>query len=384
MTIIDNAKLFVIDFFKNNEDPKCTYHTFKHTFYVANKVEFIGKQEALSEKEIETLIIAAWFHDTGHLVQKEDHENASIEIFHTFCKKHEIDDTDFIKSVESCILTTNRKNAPKNTLEKVIMDADVSHIGDENFIEISKRLKKELENFSTKPIATNEYWLKTLKFLETQQFYTPTAQRIFNEIKAQNIKKVNDIINKKSNSETNKAKKKSPSRGIESMFRLTANNQMRLTSIADKKANILISINSILISVSAAIASTQLITPLNKIMPATVVLFLSSLFSLIFAILSCRPQLSSWKYSKDDIKKRKVNLLFFGNFHKIPYQEYEDSVKEMMEDYDFLYSSLIKDQHSLGLSLNRKYKLLRSAYSIFMYGFILAAITFVVSYFLSI
>lgn len=168
-------------------------------------------------------------------------------------------------------------------------------------------------------------------------------------------------------------------KGIESMFRLTASNQMRLSSIGDKKANILISINSILISVSAAVATRQAMDYM-QFMPALVILFLSSLVSLIFAILSCRPEMNPAQVTDEDLKQRKVNLLFFGDFNKIPYPKYHDAMREMMDDYDYLYGNLIMDQYNLGKSLSRKYKLLRMAYNIFMYGFILAALVFVLNY----
>ncbi|PTN08181.1 Pycsar system effector family protein [Mangrovibacterium marinum] len=174
-------------------------------------------------------------------------------------------------------------------------------------------------------------------------------------------------------------KQKTTEKGIESMFRLTASNQMRLSSIGDKKANILISINSILISVSAAVATRQAMD-YQQFLPALLVLFLSSLVSLIFAILSCRPELKPINVTDEELKQRKVNLLSFGNFNRIPYPKYHQAMREMMDDYDYLYGNLIKDQYALGKALYRKFRLLRIAYNIFMYGFIFAAVVFVLNY----
>ena len=79
------------------------------------------------------------------------------------------------------------------------------------------------------------------------------------------------------------------------------------------------------------------------------------------------------------MKEKKVNLLFFGNFYKMAYQDYEEAVNEMMKDREYLYNSMIKDLYFLGIVLERKYRLLRITYNIFMIGIIFSVIAFVVA-----
>jgi HD superfamily phosphodiesterase len=380
MEIVDQAKQFIIDYFERNNDQKFTFHTLEHTLRVVNQAEFIGNQEELGESELAAVLVAAWFHDSGYMVQLKNHEEASIDLVRSFFNENP-KSPEFIRLVEKCILVTKRDREPQNLPEKVILDADISHITDENFIIISKNLRKERSNCEARAISPLDYWQETLAFLEKQQFYTSYAQTEFQPAKERNVERVKELIAELQQKPKTKGKSKerSTSRGVESMFRLTGNNQMRLSAIADKKANILISINSILLSVSAVVASAEPSGTADLIAPV-IILFIASLLSLVFAILSCRPHLGNWKYSEKDIKERKVNLLFFGNFFRIPYLQYDQAVKEMMDDYDYLYSNMIRDQYSLGLSLTRKYKLLRMAYNIFMYGFILAAIVFAVNY----
>lgn len=383
MKIVDQAKLFIIDLFEKNKDQKLTFHTLEHTLEVVRQSAFIGQQENLGEQELKAVLVAAWFHDTGYLFQLENHEAASIDLVRSFFKENE-QPSDLINLVENCILITKRDRAPQNLAEKIILDADISHIANENFITISKKLRKERSNCLQRNIPQLEYWQETLDFLKKSQFYTDFAKRTYQPAKDVNMEKVKKLVAELDQKSQPKKTAKEPSttRGVESMFRLTASNQMRLSAMADKKANILISINSILISVSAAAASSQPFSPIKQLLPAVIILFLSSLMSLIFAILSCRPKISAQRCSESDIKERETNLLFFGNFHKIPYPLYDKSVKEMMGSYDYLYTNLIKDQYHLGLSLTRKYKLLRIAYDIFMSGFIIAALVFIASYLL--
>lgn len=170
---------------------------------------------------------------------------------------------------------------------------------------------------------------------------------------------------------------KLPGRGVESMFRLTARNQINLSSIADNKANILISINSIILTVLVSMGISRVADYPNFIIPGIV--FLSTcLITIIFAILSTRPKISSGKFTEEDIHNKKVNLLFFGNFYNMTMNEYEWAVKEMMKDNNYLYTSMIRDQYSLGKVIGRKYNLLRVAYTVFMVGLIISSILFAI------
>ena len=159
------------------------------------------------------------------------------------------------------------------------------------------------------------------------------------------------------------------------MFRLTARNQINLSSIADNKANILISINSILLTGLLTIGVAKIADYPNFIMPL-IVFIVTCLITITFAILSTRPKISSGKFTKEDIHNQKVNLLFFGNFYNMDFEEYSWAIKEMMKDDNYLYSNMIRDQHSLGRVISQKYKLLRIAYTIFMYGLIFSTLLF--------
>jgi hypothetical protein len=98
---------------------------------------------------------------------------------------------------------------------------------------------------------------------------------------------------------------------------------------------------------------------------------------MVFAILATRPNVLQGKFNEDDIKKKRTNLLFFGNFHSMDIENYEWAMKEMMKDGDYLYGSMIKDIYYLGKVLGKKYKYLRISYNIFMFGFIVAIVAFI-------
>ena len=102
----------------------------------------------------------------------------------------------------------------------------------------------------------------------------------------------------------------------------------------------------------------------------------SSVTTIVVAILATRPKVNQGTFSREDILSKKTNLLFFGNFHKATLEEYEWGMSQMMKDQDYLYGTLVKDIYFLGVVLGRKYKLIRLAYNVFMFGIIVSVIAF--------
>jgi hypothetical protein len=179
-------------------------------------------------------------------------------------------------------------------------------------------------------------------------------------------------------SKLEKQKSFKPDRGIETMFRTTSHNHVLLSSMADNKSNILITINSIILSVVVSVLVRKLEDNEYLIIP-TVLLVSVCLATMVFAILATRPNISKGKFKREDIKNKRTNLLFFGNFYGMEIENYEWAMKEMMRDGDYLYGSMIKDIYYLGKVLGQKYKYLRISNNIFMFGFVIAILSFVIA-----
>jgi len=172
-----------------------------------------------------------------------------------------------------------------------------------------------------------------------------------------------------------------PERGIETMFRVTLRNHITLSDIADTKANILLSVNAIIVSLVLSNLVSKLDNASNTyLIWPTVIFVLSTVVSMVLSVLATRPNVTSGKFNKDDVKNKKVNLLFFGNFHKMSLEDFEWAMGEMMQDRDYLYSSMKKDLYFLGKVLDRKYKILRLTYTVFIVGIIISVIAFAIAF----
>ena len=151
--------------------------------------------------------------------------------------------------------------------------------------------------------------------------------------------------------------------------------------MADSKANILISVNAIIISVILSVLLRKLQTDPYLTIP-TAIFLVSAVITIIISILATRPKVTSGTFEDDDVINKKTNLLFFGNFYKVPADKYERAMRTMMKDSDYLYSSIVQDIYQLGIVLGRKYRLIRLAYTIFMIGIIASVLAFgVATYF---
>ena len=142
-----------------------------------------------------------------------------------------------------------------------------------------------------------------------------------------------------------------PERGIETWFRLTSKNLYTRLQIVDTKANILITANSIIISVVLGSLYTRLDQDPHLIY-AVGGMVITNVISIAYAILATipRPQDSS----RDSSKALEKNLMTFDGFYKMPQQEYASTVMELIENGDNLYPSIITDIHNLGVVLSRK------------------------------
>ena len=383
----------VTKMFQANTKSKLIFHTLDHTRDIVKRTEEIAAHYKLSEKEMMALYTAAWFHDTGHLfVAPEVHEEKSVELMKSYMESH-FPDAELIPIIEGCILATKRSVAPTTLLHQIICDADTYHLGTKEFKKKNKQVRKEA--MTEQPVSKSEWDMKTLEFLEHHQYYTSYCIELLTEGKKQNVETLrqkiaehtvesdqNHLFGAQTKTETKADKQTSSliSKGIQTMLRLASGNHLRLSEMADRKANILISVNAIIISVSVSVLFRKFETDPFLVIP-TIIFLASSVTTIVLSILATRPTVTGGKFSKEDITNKKVNLLFFGNFYKATLEDYKWGMSIMMRDPEYLYGSLIKDVYYLGVVLGKKYKLLRIAYNIFMAGIVISVLAFTISVF---
>jgi hypothetical protein len=163
--------------------------------------------------------------------------------------------------------------------------------------------------------------------------------------------------------------------GVSSFFRVLSNNLNHQNMLADNKANIMIYINMVVLSL--VIGSSARNTEYWQNLFVPIIMFvLTSLLAVVFAVLATRPNFVKGIVTQDDLDNKKSNLFFFGNFTSLTAQDFEDTMLTILKDDDYLYRSLLGDFYGQGIVLKRKYRLLKYSYNIFLIGLVLSTIVF--------
>jgi len=403
--IVASAQAYVSNHFRQKVDPIFVFHNLEHTQQVVAAARELATQQALNEEDLFVLMLSAWFHDTGFSSGKaEEHEKESIRLASEFLQGQGVE-PGIIQRVSSCIQATRMPQSPLGTVEKILCDADLYHLGGPDFKKTTQQLRTEQEAYFGKDIPGREWRQRNIEFLEAHCYFTeyaqlhrePRKQEWLRQLrKRQGDKEIKHtpavevspyafdaatLVSKPERpAETLKADKERE-RSVQTMFRTTAENHIQLSSQADSKAHIMISVNSIIISIMFSVLLGRLEYYPHLAIP-TLLLSVVCVATIIFSVLATRPSINSGRFTEDDIRNRRTNLLFFGNFHRMELDDYQWAMNELINDGDYIYSSLVKDTYFLGLVLARKYRYLRISYTIFMFGIIAAVLAFILAYYL--
>ena len=391
--ILSAARHYVTEQFTHKLRPEFVFHNLDHTEAVAEACSQMADYYQLNDEDRFVLMLSAWFHDTGYTAGKaEGHEEISVQMVTEFLQQKHVADT-IQQRVTSCIRATQMPQSPISQVEKILCDADLLHLSTEDFKAMNQLLKQERENLLKQKIAKKDWRKGNIKFLQEHRYFTDYGQQYLEPKKQENLlaltRKKNDkedvddasqafpyvsLIDKRDE----KNLQKSAERGIQTMFRLTSGNHLRLSSMSDNKSHIMISVNSIIISIIISVLFGKLSANREYIVPACVLLSVC-LASMTFAILATRPSVSGGRFTEEDIRNKKTNLLFFGNFYRMQVEDYQRAMNQMMKDGEYLYNSMIKDIYFLGIVLAKKYRYLRISYTIFMWGLIIAVAAFAIA-----
>jgi predicted metal-dependent HD superfamily phosphohydrolase len=391
--LIEEVEKYVSGLLSTELESSFVYHNLAHTQRVVSRVKELVDLEHIEKKQADLLLISAWFHDTGYTKEINNHEEESIRIAETFLADKNITPEDF-ETIKHLIRVTHVIKKPKNQLEAILKDADCAHVSSSDYEEYASLLKKEWELTADK-FYNGEEWLKiNIDFISNHVYYTISANSNWVQQKNKNLAKLLKrldklkkgnlkIKQKKESLALKKDKLELPDRGIQTMFRVALRNHITLSDIADTKANILLSVNAIIISVALSNLIPKLDNPSNDyLIYPTLIFLVFTVICIILSVIATRPNVTEGKFTKKDVMEKKVNILFFGNFHQMKLEDFDWAMQEVMEDKRYLYGNLTKDLYYLGLVLNRKYNLLRITYTVFMVGIVISVISFAIAFFL--
>ncbi len=404
--LLQDTEIYIKNYFADHILAEYVFHDLEHTVQTVAAGHMIGEGFHLQERDMLVLQLATWFHDTGYSDGPKDHEARSCTIAAHYLRGKITEEE--LEALFGCIKATKVPQQPNTLLEQIICDADLSHLGMDSYWDRTGKLRQEFI-LTKKSIMSEQDWVDfELNFMLNHNYHTAVANELFNKPKSKHIKRLlkqkrrlnpdkaptleelalldeeqkNTNIKKVLRESENELKMARFGRGVETMYRTTYRTHTNLSSMADSKANLMLSVNAIVISIVVSNLLPKLQDgPTVKLIIPTIMLTATCLGSMVYATLATRPKVTEGKVTREAIKQRKANLLFFGNFYNMSLDEFQWGVNEMLKDPEFLYSSMSRDLYFLGIVLAKKYQYLSICYNIFMYGLILSVAAFAISFF---
>ncbi len=182
----------ILDMLEHELPKNLHYHNVKHTVDVVTEVELIGWAENINAEEMLLLKTAALFHDAGHTISYQDHEEKGCLLVRKFLPDYGYTEEQITRICE-LIMATKMPPEPKNLLEQIICDADLDYLGRSDFIPVSYNLYKEFHERNM--IGSLNEWNKLqIKFISGHAYNTKTARALREINKQKQIERIKELI----------------------------------------------------------------------------------------------------------------------------------------------------------------------------------------------
>ncbi len=369
----------VLSLYADEQYPALLFHHYTLSDQVAKIARDLARQEGLAAEEVRLLAAAAWFYFSGYLVSAPGFARHSAAFAGKFLASCRVP-AEYIARIESIIMAAGAAHRPTELTAQILSDAAHAASYSGNFRDRQGLLRTEAEQLHIFEGDTSDWQQYLLGNLQAVRFYTHSGRLLYEPPIALEIARLKRRVKDPEPVETTEpysCLEGNALRAAQTFFRSNYHTHINLSAIADNKANIMISVNSILISVLISMLTYRNMADTNPRLLLPVVIFLvTGLSSLIFAVLSARPKVTMLNRQPVDLQQAKKNLVFFGNFVTLSPEEYEAAMNEVLRDDALLYGNMVRDMYYLGKVLEKKYRFLTLSYNLFMLGFVATVSTF--------
>ena len=279
------------------------FHNYRHTAKVVRACDLLSIESDLSKHDQHLVHLAGWFSNIGYNEGVDKHEGFSAKHAKRFFETKGLDKEDILE-IQECIMATQSPQHPHSATARILCDAVLYHLSDNNYFDELNLLRTEWELRKGIKYNDEEWFQLNIDFLNNHFYFTPFARKNLNKEKRSNLARLKGhlAIIKHSENTGNQLENEIDEgrnlfdtgtkleRGVETLFRTAANNHMQLSQMGDGKANILISINSIILSVMISFVITRLDVNRHLIIP-TLMIIAVCVTTIVLAVLSTRPKI---------------------------------------------------------------------------------------------
>lgn len=185
---VEQAGEFILNKLEKELPETYYYHNVDHTRDVYAAAKMIGEAENISDGDMQLLLTAACYHDSGYLNTRYEHEEESCRIAQEHLPRFGFKPAD-IKRICGMIMATRIPQSPKNHLEQILADADLDYLGRGDFFKTGDKFYRELG------LTDRDEWNRIqLKFLNGHKYFTQTALNLRGAKRQENLEKVKALL----------------------------------------------------------------------------------------------------------------------------------------------------------------------------------------------
>jgi len=388
--LLRDTALYVRDYYAAHFNDQYSFHNYSRTVSIVRNCDALGVSMNLGGQELKLAHLAAWFTELGFSEDHRNYQARSVKLAREYFRTKKLDDGIFEK-LEECILSTRVPQQPVSVISQLICDAAMYHLAEKDSLQLADALRAELAAVAQVEYSDEEWISEYIKMINNHFYFTRTARELFQKRKEKTLaalqakREMVRFVQQESTGEFDNyvpAKEKKVAeealkleRGVQTLYRITENRHMDLSNKAHDKASLLISVNSIIMSIVLSVLVTKLEENTYLLIP-TAFLVITSAVTIVVSIISTRPRIIGRVQSANEEK----NILFYGDFANLSVNDYKKAMRDLYTNPVDLYDSLSRDIYYQGVVLKWKFKYINIAYNIFMYGFITTILAFILAF----
>lgn len=382
--LLARARSWVLDLFNQHADRRLFWHNFSHTNELVQLCSSLSQGGDLEEEDLTALYTAAWFGFTGWMFDPSEPLSASRQLALQFLQAEQ--QSERLRQKVSYLLgLTELTERPGNPTGQVLWDALVALEYADNYTESQKLRRKEREELSGEVIPGAVWRQEELERLRGLQCFTAEGKARYEPTLARHMRELERRVSDQSPATPREEPAVRPTNGnpVSTYFRSAYQTHIHLSAIADRKAQMLLSVNALLISVLITVLSYSNLAETRPMLLIPIMLFLLfGLSSLLFAVLSVRPRVSRNPLNGLPETEFRCSLLFFGHYTQMDADRYVEEMTALCADGAELQKAMHRDLHALGTVLDHKFRTVGLAYNLFLAGAIGGVVSFLLVQFL--
>ena len=191
--LVEEAEKYVTYLLENKLSDEYLFHSRKHTLNVLHGAIMIGEQCGLQEEEMNILKMSALFHDTGYVISNDNHEEESAFIAAEFLRSKKIGENT-ISRVERAILATRVPQRPLDRVSEVLCDADLLHLGGDDYFEQMELLRLEWQVTGRHFFTEAEFHLNSIDFFAQHHYHSAYGKKVMEAKKEERLAKIRERV----------------------------------------------------------------------------------------------------------------------------------------------------------------------------------------------